>query len=1286
MRLPLLALLAGMLPCHSQDIIFSDTFDRPDNRNIDAVLTGITNNTGTALPEDGVYSQPWLDPASRPPTYGAPDADPANGGGSQILSNVFRVKVGTGTANAFVNHNFTNAPILNAGGFSVSMDVTGYNQATAGQGGAFGIGMTAAEAASMGDAMGNGTAQPHLSNAFGTSTNAVADFWYAIRGNNTVTWGSGDTVLGTATVAAKTGKLTANFSVQDFNAGSVVGFQVLYGTTVVGSGTFTWTDTNANYIAMDGRDNTFVSIDNFSVSTFTPVPSVTFSADPKFVPANNTALPVNLSWTTTGMPAGATFQITADKSVSFPNGGNSGAAANGTGTITTTVDGSLGDTTFTYAVSNSSAQIIASGTATIKQVAANRPNVIVILADDMGWSDLGCYGSEIPTPNLDALAANGARFRQFYNSARCSPTRVSLLTGLYPQQGAVNPAAALPDLRNDNNVTFAELLGSYGYRTYMAGKWHLGNGALLAENRGFQHVWRMGNGQANNTDQWNQSAYTLVSRNNEIPFRDYAGTGGTFYQTDAIGDYAVDYINHNLNKADGAPFAMYLAFGAPHFPIQAPAALADTFTSTYAQGWDVIRQARYNRQLANGVIDSRYPFPGLGGTGPHQAEPIVPLPAWNTLPADRQADLTRRMSLYAAMIKKLDDNVGKVVTRLQQTGQLDNTLIFFMSDNGGNHEGGIFGNTTGAPLTGAALANMGQAGQGDMIHYGGGLAHVSNTPLKLFKHFTHEGGIRAPFIVHWPAGFSGKNFWVETPGHLVDVVATINAVTGTPQPSSFNGHPVLPLEGINLKPLLDQQAVAERPIFVEHEANRMIRKGKWKLVTENFRAFDGEFPAHQKLLYDMDADPGESNDLAAQNPAKVVELVDEWNAWSTRVGLPPERLITPPPSNLTPAPTTADLFLDTFNRAAAVDIDASNSGMSGSRVPPLGSGTTWFEGWEGSGTTDSIQITDNILQMATGAGMSESGVNHNFTGQDIVDAGGFSVSLRVLSLNSDATDTANRYAGFGVGLNAAQAAAGNDIGTANPPPIRGNGTVIGTADCFLELDLNGNVKMWADGAVVATVPVGKTKGTLTASFACSSFAAGAPVTVSAYFDGEQLDLDPSSAAATRNFAWDEANANYLALSARATGFAQMDNFAVRKLPLAASLGLEYLLNSGLDGGESSLLADPDGDGMDNFGEWAFGTHPDRSDAFVAATSLVLMQPSVGTFRFAHRRLSSFAAAGLNYRYMVSTNLSTWHEAAATEESTSALAGSPGYESATLTLSPGELAGQDRLFLKIEALP
>ena len=1281
MRLIPAFLLAASLACHGQ-VLFQDSFDRADSRNIDAVLTGITDGTGASLAADAVYTHGHIDPNNAPPAYGVQDGDATNGGGARILSNQLQLAVGAGTSNAFVNHNFTDAAILAAGGFSVSLEIAGLNQAAYQQGGGFAIGMSAAEAASAGDAF---NVSPSMTGAFNDASTigavvpgtVVSDFWVALRGNGSLAWGSsGGTIAGSTGLAAKTGTITVNFAVVDFNAGSTVSYEVFYNSASQGTGSFTWSGTGENHIGLDARDNTAVLLDNFSVSAWSPPVAVTLGVSPDTVTADNAAQTVTLGWNATGLPAGATYEITSDQAVSFPAGGATGPAANGPGTVDAVVNGTLGSTTFTITISNATPVEIASDDATVSQIPAERPNVIVMLVDDMGWGDLGCYGSEIPTPHIDSLAANGVRFRQFYNSARCSPTRCSLLTGLYPQQAAVNPAQALPDLRNDNNVTFAELLGSEGYRTYMAGKWHLGNGALLPENRGFQHVWRMGNGQANNTDQWNQGAYTMISP--EVPLRDYAGMGQQFYQTDAIGDYAVDYINHNLGKADGKPFAMYLAFGAPHFPIQAPAAEADAFMATYAQGWDVIRQNRYNNQLATGVIDARYPFPALGGVGPHQAEPIVAIPAWNTLSAAQKADLTRRMALYAAMIKKIDDNVGKVVARLQATGQLDKTMIFFMSDNGGNHEAGVYGNNS--PITGAALTNMGQPGQGDGIHYGGGLAHVSNTPLKLFKHFTHEGGIRAPFIAHWPDGFTARNVWSETPTHLVDIMATIVDATGASYPATFNAHPVLPLEGVSLQPLLDQQPIAERPLFVEHESNRMIRKGKWKLVTEAFTAFDNEFTTHQKLLYDMDLDPGESTDVAAANPAKVVELVDEWNAWASRVGLPANRQIVAPPDNRTPAPSPADLFLDTFNRNSATDIDASAAGMSGGRVPPIGGGAAWFEGFEGSGA-GSIQIVEGILQMATGTGMSESGVNHNFIGQDITDAGGFSVSLRILDINTEPSDGANRFAGFGVGLNAAQAAGGNDIGTASPPPIRGNTGNPGSADCFIELDLNGNVKLWIDGVLSATVPVGKTTGTLTAAFECSSFAAGAGVTVSAYLDGQRLDLNPG-AGSDRNFTWDEANANHVALSARATNHVWMDNFAVRKLPVSTALSIDHALGAGLDGVDTDPSANPDGDKLDNFGEWAFGTDPNRSDDVVSATSLVLMQPASGVFQFAHRRLTGFQG----FRYQVSDDLGSWRDASVIENSVTPLPASPGYEVVTMSLAPEELAGEPRLFLQISAVP
>lgn len=1293
LRLLSTLILASASPAQGQ-ILFEDTFDRANNRNIDAALTGLTDNTGSTLSADNVYTQPWLDPNNRAPAFGAQDGDGANGGGSQILSNQLQLATGVGTSNAYVNHNFTNSEIVADGGFSVSLDVTGYTQTDFRFGGGFGVGMSQAEADTAADAFnltpGRFTGAFHDNSTIGLAVPGVvlSDFWVALRGNNTLIWGgSSGSINGVTGLASKTGTIRVDFSCNDFDADSLVKYEIFLNDVSQGEGTFTWSGTNENFIGLDGRDSSGVSLDNFSVSTFTPPPGVIVNVTPGTVTADTAAQTVTLDWSAFGIPAGATYEITTDKLVTFPNGDSTGSFTGGVGSVEAIIDGTLGDTTFTFSVSDSSSAVITSDTAIVNQIPPERPNVIVMLVDDLGWGDLGCYGSEIPTPNIDALSSNGVRFRQFYNSARCSPTRCSLLTGLYPQQAAVNPANPLPDLRNDNNVTFAELLGSEGYRTYMAGKWHLGNGAYLPENRGFQHVWRMANGQANNTNQWDQGAYTMISA--EIPLRDYAGNGEQFYQTDAIGDYALDYIDHNVGKNDDAPFAMFLAFGAPHFPIQAPAEEADAFAATYAQGWDVIRQNRYDNQLATGVIDSRYPYLPLGGVGPHQQEPIVAIPAWNTLASDRQADLVRRMSLYAAMIKKIDDNVGKVVAHLEETHQLDNTIILFMSDNGGNHERGVFGSYLGAsdagPLTGANLTNMGQPGANDQIHYGGGWAHVSNTPLKLFKHFTHEGGIRAPLIVHWPDGFSARDTWVETPAHLVDVMGTIVDASGATYPTEFAGHPVLPLEGTSLRPLLNGQSIADRPIFVEHESNRMIRKGKWKLVTESFTAFDNEFTTHQKLLFDMDLDPGESTDVAADNPAKVVELVDEWNAWSTRVGLPEGRLIVPPPDNLTPATTAADLFLDSFNRASGDDIDVSATGMSGTRVPPIGSNAAWFEGYEGSGTSASIQITEGILQMATGPGMSETGVNHNFIGQDILNTGGFSVSVRILNINTEATDTANRYAGFGVGLNASQASGGNDIGGTSPAPIRGNAGS-GTADCFVEIDLDGNVKLWLDGTIAATVPVGKTTGTLTAAFECSSFAAGAGVSVSIYLDGKQIDLDSGTSAMDRSFVWDESNANYIALSARASNWAWLDNFAVRELPISAALSVEYAMAAGLTGSLTDPSANPDGDRLDNFGEWAFGTDPDKPDDTLAATSLVLVQPTSGVFQFAHRRLVDFEAAGANYHYEISSDLAEWNDAMVEETATRPLASSLGYEVVTQSLSPEQLSGETKLFVKITAHP
>ena len=909
--------------------------------------------------------------------------------------------------------------------------------------------------------------------------------------------------------------------------------------------------------------------------------------------------------------------------------------------------------------------------------ADSRPNVLLIMVDDMGWGDLGCQGGEISTPNLDQLAATGVRFRQFYNSARCSPTRAALLTGLYTQQVADNPGDSLPTLRTDNNATIAEVLRANGYRTYQAGKWHLGAGVRLPENRGFQHVFRFANGTAHSANNWDQSAYTLVSQNNEIPFRDYTANGQQFYQTTAIGDYTIDFINHDLAKGD-APFFIYMAFGSPHFPLQSTPARADAYASTYAKGWDVLRQERYDRQLAQGVIDARYPLSPRGGT-------TEAIPAWNTLPADRKADLARRMSLYAAMLQQVDENVGRVVARLQQTGQLENTLILFLSDNGGNYEGGTFG-TTGGPLTGTALTNMGQPGANDDIHYGTGWANLSNTPLRLFKHYAHEGGIRTPFIAHWPAGFTAQNAWREAPGHIIDVVPTILAATGVSYPTTFNGHSVLPEEGTNLLPEIRGEPTAERSLFVEHESNRMVRKGNWKLVTKNFSLYDGTSPADERELYDMSLDPGESHNVASQNPTLVLQLIDDWNAWATRALVPAARLMVPPPDSPPPAPQANDLFVDTFDRPNTNDIDDSLVGTFGSLASQFSPGTTWFEGYEGSGLPDSIHIGDSLLYLKYGFGMGENGLNHNFIEPEILAAGGFSVSLRILEINTDTSDPANRYAGFAVGLNAAQAAAGADISDNTGKTIRGRADRKGTADCFVELDLNQNVKVWVHGAIVATVPVGATKGTLTATFAPTGFGTNDTVKVAVYFNGRLLDLDPASGSHKLSFKWDQANQNYLALSARGTNYVLGDNFAVRKLPVGHTLAQEYASQKGLREAAAAPTANPDGDRLDNFHEWAFGSNPGLSDDFVAGTTLVFHDLPTEGFRFAHRAVVDAEEAGVHYHYYTSDDLKTWTEVTPDTLSATPLANSPGYQAVELRLPDAALLGHDRLFLKVDATP
>ena len=538
---------------------------------------------------------------------------------------------------------------------------------------------------------------------------------------------------------------------------------------------------------------------------------------------------------------------------------------------------------------------------------ATGPNVIVILLDDLGYSDLGCYGSEVHTPTIDSLAANGLRFRNFYNAARCAPTRCAILTGQYTQRVAVDPGASLPNLRTDNNVTIAEALGAAGYRCYMSGKWHLGHPSTGRDplSRGFEHVFGFGNdvSGANVNTYWDINLYNMISTGNEVPPIDYSGT--QFYQTDAIGDYSVRFIQHHNSQSDNKPFFLYMAFNATHWPIEAPADMADHYTDVgdddpsdvdyyhYEDGYEVTRLDRYNRQLALGAIDARY---ALTPRRDHPAPPTA-IPDWNTLSQDRRNDMARRMAVWAAMLERLDMNIKKVIDLLEQTGQLDDTLILLCADNGANYEGGLFGDDgdSYSPRSNYNdLRSMGQPGDKAIfgrVDIGGAWANVSNTPFKLFKHFTHNGGIGSPAIIHWPNGMDPNvmGTWTEERGHLIDFLPTILDVSGAPYPTVFEGHPVNPLDGTSLAPLLSGHPLAPRDLVVEHESNRAIYRGNYKFVTKNFAYTDGSSPANELELYDLSVDPSEYNNIATTNPTTLQELIDAWNAWAEDVGVPSGR-------------------------------------------------------------------------------------------------------------------------------------------------------------------------------------------------------------------------------------------------------------------------------------------------------------------------------------------------------------------------------------------------------------
>jgi arylsulfatase len=533
---------------------------------------------------------------------------------------------------------------------------------------------------------------------------------------------------------------------------------------------------------------------------------------------------------------------------------------------------------------------------------ASKPNILLILADDLGWSDLGCYGGEIKTPNLDALAKDGLRFSQAYNSSRCCPSRASLLTGLYPHQAGIGRFVGrdngMPGYRgslNDNTVTLAEVLKKAGYSTSMVGKWHVNEPGPTE--RGFDEFYGFIHGHG--LDSWEPRMMIRLPEGR--PQRQYAP--GEYFATDAITDHALEFIDDARKRKQ--PWFAYVAYQAPHFPVQAPPDLTDAYVPTYEKGWDVLRADRIERLKTLGLVPASMQDPGRSpienivlARKAGSATKDGKNPAWDSLEPARRADLARRMAVYAAMVENMDANIGRLIADLRKSGELENTLILFLSDNGACAEWepfgfdlnpsnyanpkaghGVDGNTTREPNLlheGEALKKLG--GPGSLFSYGSAWANLCNTPLWLYKHHAHEGGIRTPMIAHWPARIRDKGAITNQVAHVMDIMPTALQIAQADYPKESPA-----LEGVSLLPALEGATSKPRSLFFEHESHAALREGDWKLVGKGALGRDGIRQKVKWELYDLAADPNEQNNLAAAEPERVKDMTDKFlaEAWRT---------------------------------------------------------------------------------------------------------------------------------------------------------------------------------------------------------------------------------------------------------------------------------------------------------------------------------------------------------------------------------------------------------------------
>lgn len=492
----------------------------------------------------------------------------------------------------------------------------------------------------------------------------------------------------------------------------------------------------------------------------------------------------------------------------------------------------------------------------------SRPNIIYIMADDMGYSDIGCYGGEVSTPNLDQLAANGIKLRSFYNNARCCPTRASLLTGRSPHQVGMGLMVTAPAVSYEpgsyqgfldtSYATVAELLKKEGYHTYMSGKWHVGERPEhWPRKRGFEHYFGLISGAS--------SYYEILpqERNKRrfiLEDSDYAIPKDGFYMTDAFTDHALEYLQTEKNRKDGAPFFLYLAYTAPHFPIHSPdEALIARYEKIYAKGWDQIRKERYAKMKRLGLVDASYQL----------TDRPADIPAWED--AGDKKTWIRKMAVYAAMIERMDQNIGRLIAALKVNGQYENTLIVFLSDNGGCAE-----NTNNRNLNDTTKL-VGQ--RGSYNTYDMPWANVSNTPFRKYKHYMHEGGIITPCILQWPQAIRPQKVYLSSTGHVTDLMPTALELAGATAPAGIAGQ--------SLSYLWKNKKAPERTICWEHEGNRAIRSGNWKLV-KDLEDADWE-------LYDISADPSETRNLANQYPDRVNNMKKEYEAWAQNMHVKPPK-------------------------------------------------------------------------------------------------------------------------------------------------------------------------------------------------------------------------------------------------------------------------------------------------------------------------------------------------------------------------------------------------------------